>query len=520
MKRFLIILLVIVVLGGGFFAFGRFRAEQTRAEALANLQTELAARGPLVATVGATGVVRSSQNAVLTWETSGTVGMVNYLVGEFVEADTVLAVIQQTTLPQNVILAQADLVNAQQALEDLQNTALLEAQALKAIEDAQQALDDANNPELQQALALQAITDAEQAVKSAERQLSIVTTAADQASIDAQKAQVILAKDALERAEKNFEPYADKPEDNLIRANLQAALSAAQQNYDSAVRRLNALLSTGDPLDIAVAQANVDTANAQLMQAQRDYDRIKDGPSAAQIALLEAQLSDAQDRYADIQDGPDSDDIAAAEARVAAAQATLDSAFISAPFDGVLSEVIVKPGDLVGPGSVAFKLDDLSRLFVDVEVSEVDINRIKVGQDVELFFDAVLAREYHGVVTEVALVGTTVQGVVSFKVTVELLDADAEVRPGMTAGVNLVVSKLEDVLQVPNRAVRVLEGERVVYIVDAATGLPKSVSILLGASSDTHSEVAGGDLKEGDEIVLNPPTDFSSFFQGGPPGAR
>ncbi len=518
MKRFLTILVIVLVLGGAIVAFGQLRAQQQRAELLANLQTETVTRGPLVATVGATGVVRSNQSAILTWVTSGTAGAVNVRFGETVEAGQVLSEILVTTLPQNVILAQADLVNAQKALEDLQNTALQEAQALKAVEDAQQALDDALNPELQQALALQAITDAQKAVDNAERQIQILTTSADQASIDAQKAQVILAENALERAEKAFEPYANRSEDNLIRANLQANLSAAQQNYDAAVRKLNALLSTGDPLDIAVAEANLETARAQLLQAERDYERVKDGPSAAEVALLEAQLADAQERFAEIQNGPDPDDLAAAEARIAAAQATLDSAIITAPFQGIISDVVVKPGDQVAPGTVAFKLDDLSRLFVDVEVSEVDINRVEVGQDVTLFFDAVLAKEYHGKVTEVALVGSTVQGVVSFKVTVELLDADEDVRPGMTAGVNLVVSQLEDVLTIPNRAVRVIEGERVVYIVDPDTGLPVSVPITLGASSDTHSEVAGGNLSEGDEVVLNPPSDFSSFFQGGPPG--
>jgi HlyD family secretion protein len=518
MKRFLTILAIVIVLGGGLFAFGRYRQQQAQAEAFENLQTEVVTRGSLIATVGATGVVRSNQSAILTWETSGTVGEVSVSFGDTVEADQQLAAIRQTTLPQNVILAQADLVNAQKALDDLQNTPLQAAQAEKAVEDAQQALDDALNPELQQAIALQAITDAEKAVETAERQLNIVTTQADKASIDAQKAQVILAENALDRAQDQFDPYADKPEDNLIRANFQANLSAAQQNYDAAVRRLNALLSTGDPLDIAVAEANLETVRAQLLQAQRDYDKIKDGPSTAQVALLEAQLNDAQENYTDILDGPDSDDLAAAQARVAAAQATLDSTFLTAPFAGVLSEVTVKPGDQVGPGSVAFKLDDLSRLFVDVEVSEVDINRVEVGQDVELFFDAVLAKEYSGRVTEVALVGTTVQGVVSFKVTVELLDADPNVRPGMTAGVNLVVSQLEDVLIIPNRAVRVLEGDRVVYILENENEAPTAVVVNLGASSDRFSEIVGSDISEGDTIVLNPPSDFSSFFQGGPPG--
>jgi len=518
MKRFLTILLIVIALAGGLFFLNRYRQQQLRAEALAGLQTEVAQTGSLVATVGATGVVRSNQSATLIWQTSGTVESVNVRAGDTVSSDQVLAALKQTSLPQNVILAQADLVAAQKALDDLLNSQLQRAQALKAVEDAQQALEDALNPELQQALALQAIADAEKAVEDAQRRLDILKSPADQADIDAQKAQVILAENALERAREQFEPWENKPEDNLVRANLQAKLSKAQQDYDAAVRRLNALLSTGNPTDIAVAEADLATAQAQLIQARRDYERVKDGPSEAEIALLEAQLADAQREYERLKDGPDPADIAAAEARIAAAQAALDTAYIKAPFDGMVSEVLVKPGDQVSPGTLAFRLDDLSRLLVDVEVSEVDINRIQVGQEATLTFDAVLAKEYRGVVTEVALVGTAVQGVVSFKVTIELLDADEDVRPGMTAAVNIVVSQLEDVLLVPNRAVRVLDGERVVYVLDEADGLPTPVPIQLGASSETHSQVIDGELQPGDEIVLNPPTEFSFFGDG--PGRR
>jgi HlyD family secretion protein len=519
MKRFLTILGIIIVIGGGLFAFGRYRAQQARAESLATLQTEIAQTGPLTATVGATGVVRSNQSATLTWQTSGTVESVAVRPGDAVATDQTLAAIKQTTLPQSVILAQADLVSSQKALDDLYNLDLQKAQALKAIEDAQNALEDAQNPELQQALALQAIADAEKALEIAERNLRILQTPASQADIDAAKAQVVLAQQALERAQDLFEPYENKPEDNIVRAQLLASLSAKQAEYDAAVRKLNGLEGTySSPLDMAVAEANVASAQAQLLQAQRDYERIQDGPSEAEIALLQAQLTEAQKNYNEISNGPDPDDVAAAEARIAATQATLDSALITSPFDGVISEVIVKPGDLVSPGSNAFQLDDLSHLLVDVEVSEVDINRIQVGQDALLTFDAVLAKEYHGVVNEVALVGTTSAGVVSFKVTIELLDSDENVRPGMTAGVNLVVSELENVLLVPNQAVRVRSGERVVYILNNTSPTPVPVVVELGVSSETYSEVVGGELAIGDEIVLNPPTDFSAFFGGGPPG--
>jgi HlyD family secretion protein len=178
----------------------------------------------------------------------------------------------------------------------------------------------------------------------------------------------------------------------------------------------------------------------------------------------------------------------------------------------VITQAESKTGDQTAPGITAFRLDDLSHLLVDVQVSEVDINRIQVGQDVSLVFDAILNKEYHGAVSEVALVGTTSQGVVDFTVTVELTDADAAVKPGMTAAVNIVVSQLKDVLLVPNRAVRLVENKRVVYVLHGS--LPEPVEVQLGASSETSSEVIDGELKEGDAILLNPP---AVFEQNGPP---
>ena len=107
-------------------------------------------------------------------------------------------------------------------------------------------------------------------------------------------------------------------------------------------------------------------------------------------------------------------------------------------------------------------------------------------------FDAMLANEYHGEVVEVALVGNNVQGVVNFTVTVELLDPDAQVRPGMTSAVNIVISQIDEALLIPNRAVRVMDGERVVFILN--NGQLEPVQVTLGASSDLYSEVIDGAL--------------------------
>jgi HlyD family secretion protein len=208
--------------------------------------------------------------------------------------------------------------------------------------------------------------------------------------------------------------------------------------------------------------------------------------------------------------------LVAAQARVDAAQATLDMARLTAPFAGTVTEAFPLPGDQVSVGTMAFRLDNLSSLLVDVELSEVDINRVAIGQPVTLTFDAILGKEYEGQVTKVAQAGTIVGGVVNFTVTVELIDADEFVKPGMTAAVNIIVREINDAVLVPNRAVRLVDGERVVFV-SGENGMPEKTEISLGASSDTMSEVIGGDLQEGDEIILNPTADLTG---SGPPFAQ
>ncbi len=519
MKKWIIAILIIAALIAGFVGLQRYNAQKAQEEMLANLQTVMVEYDTLVATIGATGTVRSNQQAVLTWQTSGTVEKVNARIGDQVSVDQELTALEQTSLPQTVILAQADLVSAQKALDDLLNSQLQRAQALQAVETAQQTLEDLLNPELQQARAIQAIADAEQSVDYHETRLRNLQSTASQSDIEAAEAQVVLLEDALNKARDKYKPYESKPEDNLTRANLLSQLAAAQQQYDAAVRNLNALKGVGSDTDIAVAQANLATAQAQLLDAQRQYERVKDGPNPADVALAEAQLADAQREWERLKDGADPADILVAEARIAAAQATLDQAHITAPFAGVVTMVEVKPGDLVSPGSVAIRIDDFSRLLVDLEVSEVDINQIQIGQEVVLTFDAILAKEYRGKVIDVALVGNSIQEIVSFTVTIEILDADQAVKPGMTSAVNIVINQLENTLLVPNRAVRVVNGERVVYLLRAG-GTLEPVAITLGASSGTYSEIVAGDIQENDLVVLNPP---SSVFQrggsmSGPPG--
>jgi len=415
--RNVLIGLLIVVLAASAFIFVR----RSNADPTSQFQTAKAERGNLTATIGATGTVRAKQSALLIWQAAGTVDTVNVKVGDNIPSDFVMAYLVKTSLPQSVIMAEADLADAQKSLNELMSSDTSRAQAVINLRDAQEAFDKAENwrIELNGKIHVKKIVYK----KFRNRKIPIL---------------------------KEYRGYADE-----------GTIAKADE-------------------DLALAMAKLD-------DAQREFDLLNNGNMA---------------------------DITAAQARVDAAQATLNLARVISPFAGTVTESYPLPGDQVGAGATAFRLDNLSSLLVDVKVSEVDINNVTLGQPVTLSFDAILGKEYHGEVIEVTQAGTADQGVVSFTVTVELSDADSMVKPGMTAAVNIVVEEMQDVLLVQNRAVRLVDNQRVVYVLE--NGQPVKKDITLGSSSDTLSVIAGGDVKEGDVIILNPPAEFAP----GPGGRR
>ena len=99
-----------------------------------------------------------------------------------------------------------------------------------------------------------------------------------------------------------------------------------------------------------------------------------------------------------------------------------------------------------------------------------------------------------------------------FTVTVALTDANKNVKPGMTAAVTITVKQINNVLLVPSRAVRLVNNQLVVYVLN--NGQVQEVNVTLGASSDTMSEVVSSNLKVGDLIILNPPSTLFSRPSG------
>ena len=294
----------------------------------------------------------------------------------------------------------------------------------------------------------------------------------------------------------------DMQNSDTTRAQAAVTLQAAQDAYKKAY---DYRMSLNGKIDIA--NVTFDYVNGQQIPKIKYTKGYADAETIAKadqsLALDKAQLDDAQRAYDRVKDGPNPLDVAAAKARVQAAQATLNMAYIIAPVDGTVTQAVPLPGDQVSVGLAAFRIDDLSGLLVDVQVSEVDINNIAVGQPVTLTFDAISGKTYNGQVVEVSQAGDLSSGAVNFTVTAKLTDGDAQVKPGMTAAVNIVTNQVNGQILVPNQAVRLVNGKRVVYIL--VNGIPKLVEVTLGVSSDTQSVVLKSDLKVGDLVILNPP---------------
>jgi HlyD family secretion protein len=444
-----------------------------RPQMRAAIQTALPERtatvenGDLEVWVSGTGKIQPAAQAMLSFKASGNVGRILVEVGDVVPAGTVLMELAQSSLDPTLISAQADLIAAQDNLQTLLDspTGQQIAQAQLAVAEAADALHDAEYT----------------------WQVQQQGYRASQGTIDAAEARLLLAEHELEFAEGKYNDLSGRSTDDPRRAIALTNLEAARQARDSALRSLN--WYTGHPTE--VQQALLD----------------------AEVAAAEADLKEAQKTLDELLAGPDPNDLAAAEARVAAAQALVDQARLVAPFDGTVMSIGYNPGDSVAPGGVGAVLADLSSLHVDTTVDELDIAAVRVGQPVEITLDALPDRVLSGVVDRIDLAPTSDETTTEFPLVVRLESAQQEVRVGMTAALNIQVAHKENVLLVPNWALRLEQGSQdILVLVLGPAGTVQQVPVTLGLRSDLYSEVVSG-LTAG-QVVSVPVAPEQPEFQG------
>lgn len=516
-KRGWIIGIVVVLLIAGFFTYRALANRQS--STTTNVQTVAVQRGTLTSTLSAAGTVRPGQSAVITWKTSGKVGTVDVQVGDQIQADQEMAALDANDLPSTMINAKQSLLDAQKNLDDVLNSQLQQAQALQTLQDAQKALDDVNKTAaVNLANAQQTLATAQQTVDDAQKKRTAMNYphSSDPLIIEKAKTDYELAKAAYKDALHKYDVWKHKKLTNPERVNALNNLVSAKQKMDRAFATYNWYLLMPSDNDIAQADADLAVAQANLAQAQSNYDNLKNNPDTTALTLAQANLADAQRQWDRVKNGPNPDDVAAAQAAVDAAQATLDEANITAPISGTVTEVSTSVGDLVSSGTSAFRIDDLSKMYIDLQVSEVDINNLKIGQESTLSFDAIPDKEYSGKVTEIGVVGSVSQGVVNYPVTVQITNPDESLKSGMTAAVSVTIAQHQNVLIVPNQAIRALGNQRTVTVL--FEGQQIQVPVTVGLTNDTTSEVTGNQLREGDEVVINTSTSTAqnnNFRQGG-----
>ena len=303
----------------------------------------------------------------------------------------------------NVLIRLADREQAEAAL----------ASAQLELTTAQQAHDEFVRTEgLGRADAWQAYMDAQVTRGKAEKKWEDLNVDDIDDKIEDRKADVADRKKDLEDAQEEFDKYANLDEDNSQRKSAKDKLDDAQDDYNQAVRDLEAETRKRDTV-----RATLDQALADEAEAKHQYEISLDGPNAEQLALLDARLSNAK-------------------AQVASAENTLANYELKAPFDGKVMDLNVSVNEMVGPETWAVIVADTGQWYIETsDLTELEVVDVAVGQRVNIVADALQDVEMHGVVEEISQSYKTQSGDILYTVRIRVDDVDPRMRWGMTVEV-------------------------------------------------------------------------------------
>ena len=218
-----------------------------------------------------------------------------------------------------------------------------------------------------------------------------------------------------------------------------------------------------------------------------------------------------------------SESLRSAEISMQNLQDAMNNYTITAPISGTIIEKDAKAGDAVKAGDTLCIVYDLSYLEMNINVDELQISSISVGQKVQITADAVPDKTYVGTVTRVSMKGASNGGTTTYPVSIRIDDTDG-LRPGMNANAEIVVAKADNALVVPNAAV--VRGSYVLVTkdspsaanADTAMEAPEGfvyVPVKTGVSDDDYTQIVSG-IQEGDTIGYNPSSVSSdSYYDDG-----
>ena len=266
-------------------------------------------------------------------------------------------------------------------------------------------------------------------------------------------------------------------------------------------------------------------------------DQFESAKAIYDVAVADREASDAQARVAEttinemrealdaakVQETSAEAQVRQAEGALAQAKLDLEHTRIESPIDGVVISRQVDAGQTVAASFAAPQLfqiaQDLTKMQVDADVDESEVAKVHAGQTAQFTVDAMPTRTFQAVVRQVRESATNIQNVITYDAVMDVPNPDLVLLPGMTANVRIPVQVRENVLRVPNTALRYKPGNdkdgkvgpapapskaqqaQAVYVLNSA-GIPEVRKIQIGISDGFYTEVVSGDLREGEAVIL------------------
>src|SRR3989441_492652 len=269
--------------------------------------------------------------------------------------------------------------------------------------------------------------------------------------------------------------------------------------------------------NLAAAEGNLAKARAQAVDAHRQYQRAKTLAEQGQlVAQSDLDTADANAQSADAQIQAMQGEVAQARASLYQADVNLGYTTITSSIDGTVISRNVDVGQTVAASLQAPTLftiaQDLKKMQVDTNVSEADVGKLSPGMPTSFSVDAFPGETFKGVIRQIRNAPQSVQNVVTYDAVIDVDNPDLKLRPGMTANVTFTYAEKDDALKFPNAALRFRppaeiaaaaprpeRDRRLVWVL--RDGKPKPVAIRTGLSDGSVTEVAEGDLREGDALI-------------------
>jgi len=258
--------------------------------------------------------------------------------------------------------------------------------------------------------------------------------------------------------------------------------------------------------DIEIARANLRKATLALAAAEAAYNANPTAQNDAAREIARADLDIARANFNRVMNGLSKEEIEGLQNAVTHAQLELENARaalaqtrLTAPFTATVTEIGVREGELVGGYTPLATIADLRALEIVAEIDEIDVAHVKVGQKVEVRFDAFPGERFAGILTRLFPAASSQRGTTVYTAIVEFDRRDVEVRLGMGANLRILTIEKQGVLLVPNRALTSVGTRKAVRVV--APGEPRDVIVEIGVSDGNETEIISG-VNEGDQVLL------------------